>query len=174
MTCEAATKLAGDPAPRVVDPRSGVLLCGEDNPYGSDQEFALYCAPRGCSGDRLRQILGLSEDDYLALRRTNLCASEAWSMREARRRAELIVTYPGEQLRVCVLLGRKVADAFGYELPFFTAAIEPLTAAWPEPITLVSLPHPSGRNASMWTDGARQRARDILRELVTGVAWGSV
>ena len=62
-------------------------------------------------------------------------------MREARRRAELIVTYPGAQLRVCVLLGRKVADAFGYELPFFTAAIEPLTAAWPEPITLVSLPH---------------------------------
>ena len=55
MTCEAATELAGDPAPRVVDPRSGVLLCGEDNPYGSDQEFALYCAPRSCSGDRLRR-----------------------------------------------------------------------------------------------------------------------
>jgi hypothetical protein len=41
-------------------------------------------------------------------------------------------------------------------------------------MSLVSLPHPSGRNAALWTPKARARAREILRELVPEVPWGSI
>jgi hypothetical protein len=152
----------------------GVILVGEDNPYGSEPEFALYPSPRGCSGHRLMEILGLPDDVYVALHRTNLCDSGAWSMKEARRRARLLSADPSAPWRTIVPLGRKVAEAFGYELPFFTSGIEPLTAMWSTPITLVSLPHPSGRNASTWCKPElRGRAREILRELAPSVAWGS-
>jgi hypothetical protein len=153
--------------------RMNVLLVGEDNPFSADPEFALYSSPDGCSGHRLMKILGLPEDQYLALHRTNLCASGAWSMVEARRRARLLSADRSAPWRTIVLLGRKVADAFDYEQPFFTSGIEPHTTAWPVPITYVSLPHPSGRNQRLWTSGARDRAREILRELAPSAAWGS-
>jgi len=150
-----------------------VLLCAEDNPYGSDPQFALYPAPRGCSGHRLMQILGMHEDTYVAIHRTNLCSCDAWSMKEARRRAALLSADPSAPWRTIVLLGRKVADAFEYTQPFFTSGIEPVTAAWAVPITLVSLPHPSGRNAHIWKPELRTRARAILRDLAPDIAWGA-
>ena len=150
-----------------------VALVGEDNPLSTDPEFALYPSPDGCSGHRLMKILGLPEDQYLALHRTNLCSRESFSMKEARRRAELLCTDPSAPWRVVVMLGRKVADAFGYEMDFFTHGIEPKTAAWTRPVTLVSLPHPSGRNSPIWNAQARQRAREILRELSPEISWGS-
>lgn len=146
-----------------------VLLCGESNPYGSSPEFALYCYPPGCAGYRLRRFFGLPQHQYLALHRTNLCPMD-WSMREARRRAQLLVAHPTAPWRVVVMLGRKVADAFGYELPFFTHDTDLLTGG---EMVLVSLPHPSGRNASSWSGSAPARAREILRELVPEVPWGS-
>jgi hypothetical protein len=154
-------------------PQPRVLLVGEDNPYGDLPEFALYSSPDGCSGHRLMKILGLSEDQYLALHRTNLCSREAFSMKEARRRAELLCTDPSAPWRVVVLLGRKVADAFGYELDFFTHGIEPRTVAWSTPVTLVSLPHPSGRVLLWNKPDTRLRAREIMRELVPELPWGS-
>jgi hypothetical protein len=36
------------------------------------------------------------------------------------------------------------------------------------------LPHPSGRNAASWSGNARDRARQILRELVPELPWGSI
>jgi hypothetical protein len=146
-----------------------VLLLGEDNPYGSDPSFALYCYPIGCAGYRLRRILGLPQHQYLALHRGNLCDGP-WSMKEARRRAALLVCEPTAPWRTIVMLGRKVADAFGYEQPFFTSAPAPRTDG---EMRLVSLPHPSGRNAGSWTGNARERAREILRELAPMIAWGS-
>ena len=59
-----------------------VLLLGEYNPYGPSPEFALYCYPPGCSGYRLRRILGLPQHQYLDLHRKNLCDG-AWSMKSA-------------------------------------------------------------------------------------------
>jgi hypothetical protein len=172
MNCDAITTLPASTAP-APDPRSRVLLLGEDNPLSDLAEHALYPYPPTCSGARLRWILGLPEDDYLALHRANLCATGAWSMREARRRAELLAMDPSAPWRLIVLCGRKVADAFNYERPFFTAAIEPATAAWHEPIWLVSLPHPSGR-VTLWNrEEHRLRARDLLRELAPGVGWGA-
>jgi hypothetical protein len=159
-----------EPMPR---PQPGVLLIGEDNPYGDAPEFTLYPSPDGCSGHRLMKILGLPEDQYLALHRANLCSREAFSMREARRRAELLCADPSAPWRVVVLLGRKVADAFAYERDFFTHGIEPRTAMWTRPITLVSLPHPSGRVLLWNKPEMRHRAREILRELAPELPWGS-
>jgi hypothetical protein len=145
-----------------------VLLCGELNPYGADPEFALYCHPPGCSGARLRLILGLSEDQYLDLHRANLCAG-AWSKEQAKARA-LELLAPDSPWSVMVLLGRKVAEVFekldGEPLIAFSSR------ACRPGMTLVSLPHPSGRNAALWNLRARERAREILRGLVPELPWG--
>lgn len=142
-----------------------LLLCGEDNPYGSSPDFALYCYPPGCAGYRLRRILGLPQHQYLALRRMNLCTG-GWSLRAARDRASLLVTDEATP-PVVVMLGRKVADAFGYERPFFTRGEQ-------RRFTLVSLPHPSGRSTIYNDSKIVDRTRQLLREVAPEVPWGSI
>jgi hypothetical protein len=153
----------------VASPR--VLLLGEDNPYGSDPSFALYCYPPGCAGYRLRRILGLPQHQYLGLHRANLCDG-AWLKPRARERARALLV-PLSPHPVIVLLGRKVTDAMrGAAMideeiaPFSTRTCCPA-------ITLVSLPHPSGRNLVWNQPWARDRARQILREVAPEIAWGS-
>lgn len=148
-----------------------VLLLGETNPYGPDPEFALYCYPPGCSGHRLCGILGLPQHQYLDLHRKNLCDGD-WSRERARERAyELLSSQV--PWRVVVLLGRKVTGIFekialaDVELPAFA------TRTCGADMSLVSLPHPSGQNAGLWNARARDRARQILRELAPEVPWGS-
>lgn len=149
-----------------------ILFCGEDNPYGADPQFALYCYPPGCSGYRLWRILGLSQHQYLALHRTNLCDG-AWSKSRAKARALELLT-PTAPWQVMVLLGRKVTETFEKVAldgaPF--AAFSTKTCC--PGMTLVSLPHPSGRNAALWNPKARDRAREILREVAPEVPWGVI
>ena len=149
-----------------------ILLIGEDNPLSLDPQFALYCYPPGCAGYRLRRILGLPQHQYLALHRKNLCDG-SWSKDRAKARAfELLA--PLAPWRVMVLLGRKVTETFervalGGEplVPFAYKTCCP-------GMTLVSLPHPSGRNAAAWSGPKpRSRVREILRELAPEVPWGS-
>jgi len=153
-----------------------VLLLGECNPYFAghgDSSYALYCYPVGSAGNRLRRILGLPQHQYLALHRKNLCDGD-WSKESAKRRAvELLDPLLDPPWRVIVLLGRKVTETFEHValsdeplVPFSTRGCCP-------GMTLVSLPHPSGRNAALWQPKARDRARQILRELAPEVPWGS-
>ena len=151
-----------------------VLLLGEGNPYFAgheDSSYSLYCYPVGCAGYRLRRILGLPQYQYLALHRANLCDG-VWSMPRAKQRAsELLV--PLAPWPVVVMLGRKVTDAMR-KAAMIDEDIVPFSMRGCCPgLTLVSLPHPSGRNAALWNAKARDRARQILRELVPGVPWGS-
>ncbi len=158
-----------------------IALIGENNPYNSPPEFALYCYPPGCAGYRLRRILGLPQHQYLALHRENLCEGD-WSTRGARERARAIVAdaaFP----RCVVMFGRKVADAFGYDRPFFSSVVVASAARCSTnrdthtrngSLILVSLPHPSGRNAGSWNARAIVRAREILSELVPEIAWGCI
>lgn len=135
-----------------------VLLLGESNP--------------GCSGWRLRRILGLSEDQYLTLHRANLCEG-AWSKANAQKRAFELLD-PQAPWKVMVLLGRKVTETFeklaldDVELVAFS------TRVCCPGMQLVALPHPSGRNAGLWNPKARDRSRQILRALAPEVPWGSV
>jgi hypothetical protein len=148
-----------------------VLLLGESNPYGPEPEFALYCHPPGCSGDRLRRILGLPQPQYLALHRKNLCDGY-WSKEKAQKSA-LALLDPTAPWRVIVLLGRKVTETFEKaaldDVPLVTFA----TRGCCPGMTLVALPHPSGRNAGLWNPKACDRARQLLRELAPELPWGS-
>jgi hypothetical protein len=151
-----------------------VLLLGECNPYFAghgDPSYALYCYPVGSAGNRLRRILGLPQHQYLALHRKNLCDGD-WSKESAKKRAFELLD-PAAPWRVIVLLGRKVTETFEH----VALSDEPLVAFATKTccpgMTLVSLPHPSGRNAALWQPKARDRARQILRELAPEIAWGS-
>jgi hypothetical protein len=149
-----------------------VLLLGEDNPYGSDPSFSLYCYPPRCAGYNLRRILGLPQHQYLGLHRANLCDG-TWSTKRARERAaELLV--PCSPHPVIVMLGRKVTDAMRRAAMIDEDIVPFSTKGCCPGFTLVSLPHPSGRNAALWSGKARDRTRQILRELVPGLPWGSI
>ena len=154
---------------------SPVLLLGEGNPYFTgheDPSYSLYCYPIGSAGYRLRRILGLPQHQYLGLHRANLCDG-AWSKPRAKARAgELLV--PWAPWSVIVMLGRKVTDAMRSAAMIDEDIVPFSTRRCCPGMTLVSLPHPSGRNAALWTPKARARAREILRELVPGVPWGSI
>lgn len=144
------------------------LLVGEDNPYGSDPRYALWCMPRHSAGGRLcYDILGVKDQiDYVRrFDRANLCLGK-WSAKEATARAgELQRSH-----RTLILLGAKVCSRFGYAFEPFTikqkttsAAAAVLLGVPYEEWTFVLLPHPSGRNR-MWNQpGAIERAREILK-----------
>lgn len=131
------------------------IFIGEANPYGDDPYYALHDYPLTSAGGRLRfKILGVYSRTYLACERFNLCP-RTWSREQARvRAADLLNTRPGE---VLVLLGRKVAEAFGVAdvPPFATKQI----IGGPR---LVVLPHPSGLNRLWHEPGAVQRARTAI------------
>ena len=148
-----------------------VLLLGESNPYGPDPEFALYCYPPGCSGYRLRRLLGLPEEAYLGLHRKNLCDGD-WSMERAKKRAYELLS-PEAPWKVIVLLGRKVTGVFEKAALDDVQLVAFSTRRCCPGMTLVSLPHPSGQNAALWNPRAQDRARQILRELAPEVPWGS-
>lgn len=149
----------------------GPILVGELNPYGGNPANALLDEPRGSSGWRLRVLLGLTTDHYLALRRYNLC-TDRWSLPAARTRAdEIRQAHPD---RVLVLLGVKVAAAFGLQdAPAFSAVGESLRDHYAtreavamevgERPTYVLLPHPSGRNRAWSEPVALERARALVR-----------
>ncbi len=132
-----------------------ILIVGEDNPHSADPRYALYPHPPGCAGHRLcRDVLGYEfRADYLKeFDRTNLC-SGTWSTTEARVRALDLL----ESGRPMVLLGAKVARAFGLEFaPFSVACGAALMAV---------LPHPSGR-CRVWNEpGSFARARATVATL---------
>jgi uracil-DNA glycosylase len=145
-----------------------VLLVGEVNPYGADPRMALYHLPRGASGDRLREILGLDDATYgLHLSMVNLCAGR-WSTRAARDLAGRLLAARPEQ--VFVLLGARVRDAL--DGPSFLEHELRWVDGGARSKTLLSLPHPSGRNL-LWNDpAARGRAREALRQLAPEISWG--
>ena len=147
-----------------------VLLVGENNPYGSTPEFALYCYPPGCAGYRLRRIFGLPQHQYLSLHRKNLCDGD-WSKEAAKKRV-LELLSPTAPWRVIVMLGRKVAESF--EKVALDAPMEAFTTRASCPgMTLVALPHPSGRNLIWNQPWARARARQIMREVAPELPWGT-
>jgi hypothetical protein len=148
-----------------------VILVGELNPYGSDPKYALYPQPPNSAGGRLcEKILGMRRRDYVALDRVNLCTGH-WSMPAARAHATKLREGRAED-PIFVLLGRKVATAFG--LPgedFFTCgwwgSLFEREARW------LLLPHPSGR-CLVWNDRtAITRTRVALRILAPDLPLGA-
>ena len=149
-----------------------VVVVGEMNPYGGDPRYALYDEPVGSAGGRLRRLVfGLRSDTYhRRTRRFNLCTG-VWSTAKARASASRILGLCGQDDTV-VLLGRKVAAAFGLDhlAPFTSKAIvhEDRKLA----LRYVLLPHPSGRCRGWNEPGAYELAREMLSAVRPDVPWG--
>lgn len=142
-----------------------VVLVGELNPYGGDPRHALYDEPERASGGRLRRlVLGLPRRLYLdpeLIERGNLCTGR-WSAPAARARAARVVEERPES--VIVMLGRRVAAAFGRES---------MDAATRDG-RFVAIPHPSGLNRA-WNDRTLvPRVRALLDEVAPEIPWGSL
>jgi hypothetical protein len=162
-----------------------ILLVGEDNPLSTAPEHALFCAPRGCAGQRLQELIfGLPRVQYLALWRTNLCVG-TWSFTASVERANLLM-HGETPWNIIVGLGTKVADAFQradkrmfpakrFEHESYLQRI----VETPGQFTayhgaLILLPHPSGRNACQWPKHRIFQARALVAELAPELAWGTV
>lgn len=141
------------------------VFVGELNPYGDRPFAALLDVPAGASGDRLcRLVCGLSSSRYRRFPRYDLCVGK-WSAKAARSRAGVLL---GEHARsdVFVLLGRKVAEAFGVaDLAAFSWIDAPDRR-------IVLLPHPSGRCRDWQEPGTFERARTLLSAALPHVPWG--
>lgn len=127
-----------------------ITLVGEDNPFGSNPQFALYPAPEGCAGERLCcDILGMWRKDYLRVfNRVNLCSGK-WSIKQARVRAAELRSVGGK----FILFGAKVCSAWPTPFNRFEMSSEG---------TVLILPHPSGRNL-LWNEaGMIERAREVV------------
>jgi hypothetical protein len=132
------------------------FIIGESNPYGADPYFALYPAPKGCTGWRLcNLVLQMQPAAYLReFERRNVLEGPRWSAPAARAAASKLAEEIGEAK--VVLLGAKVCAAFRLEFEPFTvlrgkAAI---------------LPHPSGLSRAWNEPGAFDRARATVRQLL--------
>jgi hypothetical protein len=149
------------------NPRARVLVVGECNPFGDKPEYALAPLPRYSSGNRLRLIMGLSDEQYLRfLDRANLCSTR-WSMAVARARADAICARMGADTspQALIALGAKVGKVFGLEGLF----------SWHQfsCVSVICLPHPSGL-CRVWSEAdAVKRARDLLRAAAPWVPWGT-
>lgn len=154
---------------------SRVLLVGEVNPISSRPEHALFCAPAGCSGHRLQELIfGLPRVHYLALWRTNLCRGD-WSKASARFRVDEL-TDERCPWDVIVMLGRQVAGAFA-PLVGMSAAAKPHDIAGfvtgGRRIALVSIPHPSGLNRVWNAPGEIPRVRALMTRVAPDIPWGT-
>jgi uracil-DNA glycosylase len=139
------------------------LIVGELNPYGQDQRYALYHWPRHASGNRLREHLGLTDQQYVRLRKMNLCTGK-WTKEAAHAGAMLELHL--RKWDVIVMLGKKVREAFDQKIPFFTATEVPTGTR------LISLPHPSGLNR-LWNEpDARSKARALVRQYAPEITSG--
>lgn len=154
-----------------------VLFVGELNPYGPDEEFALYPRPRGAAGDRLcRLVLGLHERTYMQLHRANLC-TERWTIKSARERAKkLLLDGPSRPWKLVVALGAKVAGAFWDacfdDYDYSPIRFETVDFGLHYPGEVLYLPHPSGLNRD-WNDPSMPgRCRNVLEQLAPQVPWG--
>ncbi len=129
-----------------------ITLVGEVNPYGGEDEFALYPAPDGCSGHRLCcLILGMRRKDYLeTFNRVNLCAGN-WSLKAARLKAELLWSHRDSPK--FILCGSKVSSAF--QVPF-----NPLEIS--EGGTMLVINHPSGLCRAWGQPGYIEKTRQAV------------
>ena len=158
-----------------------ILLLGEDNPQSSDPRHALFCMPAGCAGHRLQsRIFGVNKSTYLSMWRTNLC-NPSWAAHAARERAIDLLHWQTPWLTI-IMMGSKVTDTMnrtlGLNLGVFDhrAVIAESDVEVGRPaekgFTLLSLPHPSGRNLVWNGTAAVEQARQKLRRLVPEIDWG--
>jgi hypothetical protein len=137
------------------------LLIGQAPGPNTDPDFPLFPLPRTSAGGRLQRFLGMTRSEYLkTFDRVNLLPyfpgrtqkrDDAFPIPAARMAAQIL--RPMLRSRRVVLVGRKVADAFGLDpkLPWMTPTLyrcgpRSMTAGCKGLAEMMVIPHPSGRN----------------------------
>jgi hypothetical protein len=142
-------------------------IVGETNPYQPmlDQRWAMYPNPPQSAGARLcYRILRMDERTYLrTFERRNLLHGH-WSLPKARAAAEDLRRESGDGAKF-VLLGSKVAEAFGYSFePFTVHPLVDLPRCGTKGAALI-LPHPSGLSRGWNAPGSFDLARKLVLDL---------
>lgn len=120
----------------------------------------------GAVGRRMAELAGCGWLAYLARTcRTNLFFTAAegvnWKKREAKKRAEALAQQFRDGDRV-ILLGAKVAEAFGVEKrALFCWSTELIETG---SVRVARCPHPSGRNRLLNDEAMREQFADFLRD----------
>lgn len=168
-----------------------VLLVGEANPYGDALENALYPAPEYSAGGRLREILDLTPAEQRSTWRANLCVGE-WRDKPAISRVDdlFAATISGRApWTTIVLLGAKVRRAarcgahvtllpedaiMNAAAPVSSVRRDVATCYFDtktdklehkRALTIICLPHPSGR-CHLWNlPGVTEEARETYARM---------
>jgi hypothetical protein len=165
------------------------ILCGMNNPYGSDPKYALYPAPERCAGWNLWQILAYYAQlnygekiwrmDYAeCFDRRNLLTGSTWSKKEARAAAaDATSAFKGRRV---IILGVQPAEALGlprtvlgqwhdiqvHHDPASLFSDEIGFSLGAEPVadkfSYTCLPHPSGRCREYNLENTRTVAGRVL------------
>jgi uracil-DNA glycosylase len=146
-------------------PSVRLVLVGQAPGPTSDPEVPL-CPVTSTTGRRLRDLMQLSSEEYLLLERVNLlqcfpgkhARDDAFPRKLARVAAQAM--RPLLRGRRVVLLGRKVAAAFGVELPFL------MWSTWKD-LEISILPHPSGRSRWYNSPENQGKAGEFLLQALT-------
>lgn len=154
------------------------LLIGQAPGPNTREDLPLYPYPRTSAGGRLLELTGLNRREYLLLfDRTNLLyyfpgrhkRDDKWPVRHARVAASAArALLTGRQV---VMVGRRVADAFGVEVDWHewtwlqTERYCPVTRRDPRAKVAV-VPHPSGRNHWYNKSGNWESARAFWSEFI--------
>lgn len=138
-----------------------IVLVGELNPYGTDPRYAFYDLPVRASGYLLRtKVMRVRRTTYHRFKKYNLCAG-VWSAPTARTASsKIIIEHMAGDGALFILLGKKVAEAFG-GIEFFERKGH-----------ILCLPHPSGLNRMWMEPGAFDRAQRVLQEAAPHISWG--
>lgn len=135
------------------------VLIGMNNPYGTDERYALYPRPERATGWRVWQMLVLAVPECTEAQyrdrfaRYNIMTGRDWNLAEARRQAPRLVDHwLGNHVLV---FGKQTRDAM------WLPAVEPLTwhtKQWGNRMSYWAwAPHPSGRN-QWYNDPANREA----------------
>jgi hypothetical protein len=144
------------------------MLVGEaPAPNGQGRgPLALFPWPASSSAGRLLKISGMPPGVYLGrFARANLVdpCPDSWSVPAARVAAdEMRKRVEDLNLTRVVLLGRRVADAFGIDAFFVRREVYESPEAARCAMTIVAIPHPSGLNPAYNDEHTKASARHEL------------
>ena len=156
------------------------LLIGQAPGPNTNPELPLFPIPSTSAGGRLQQLMGLRRWEYLKkFDRVNLLPEfpgrhkrdDKFPLAEARFAATVMRPHLSD--RVVIMIGRKVGDAFGLDLPFHQWAEmrcrrTMLTEPGGEVCIVAVVPHTSGRNHWYNSEGNREEARRFWQDLLSG------
>ncbi len=144
----------------IAGPPVGAIV-GEAPGPNTRAALPMFPLPERSAGGRLLEYSGMDAADYLGrvARRNLFDELKSWSVPEARRQVFEVWWWLNGKPRVrrVVLLGNRVAAAFGVERMWSATTFSRRN------LTVVAIPHPSGKCRVYNDEAARKRAGAVVR-----------